>query len=828
MVWFATPGSSNVGSSWGGWGSEQTTKQPDPVSSAAPFSFSSVLGRQIPIVVGTYPVDGIPVIGGAATVTNISGYTQVKLTSLQGLSDVGGTGWLNNDPFSRVALVPIQGASQVASMGYLLAYDPFGDGYKLVQLKVNDEVVFDAEKGFGASTTFRFYGGTQTEADPITKAVIGANAGAWQDFAMIYLDGFSATSPPTVKAVISNAATETGTGGDIAWTGEAPSGILNAFPNGSAYDPAEGVICQILEASDIAGLTEIYLAVLEVDTLAERYRVPLEGSHEYAVYIGFNEYQLSVPIAMPGTGLVMVQLWGAVETPRLSAIYDLATGHLVASSLDTANMMWFTGQQFGQLWVFIGHNFDAGMGVTGVFDPAKGTFDVDPEGVPGRYLTVNGRVTTEFTSFFTATSSFTGDADIYELRFNGDAWTSTLLHSLTGLSGLSASVLWFDPATGYLVVGAALDGSINRWLYIDPEDGSVIDTFDTAKMGFNSVFTLPRLHNRLISLPGFVMMLWSDGDPDDPVYEIISLNIQAKTISTFADEVVPQFTDGGRFQLLIADQGRGLWMSALGEYVWTVHRQPNTIPGSVSLRWMLTKIMSLAGYTPEELTFDGPDWGGDPDPGPDDPDPIDPAVGALDALDFMAETYTVRGSTAAAVDVIDKPERVGASGLEIPLEDADGAVSAIGDFLTDLLTMDWTVVIEWEELTTDGATYLLYLAGDDASLVIERSTAFTGLRVDTREESFNTRNVEINTSHGPGVHKIAVTRTDDFISMSCDGSDVVTQVVAPISMGPIETASFGGDPTEGYGSNNNTFIRKFYLLPPQDDANLPGLSVMVP
>ncbi|MER9356175.1 hypothetical protein NKI61_23230 [Mesorhizobium sp. M0514] len=826
MVWFATPGSSNVGSSWGGWGSEQTTKQPDPVSSAAPFSFSSVLGRQIPIVVGTYPVDGIPVIGGAATVTNISGYTQVKLTSLQGLGDVGGTGWLNNDPFSRVALVPIQGASQVASMGYLLAYDPFGDGYKLVQLKVNDEVVFDAEKGFGASTTFRFYGGTQTEADPITKAVIGTNAGAWQNFAMVYLDGFSATSPPTVKAVISNAATETGTGGDIAWTGEAPSGILNAFPNGSAYDPAEGVIYQIFDPTDIPSLTQIYLAVLDIDTLQERYRVPLEGSGPYAVGRDVNDSQLTIPIAMAGTGLLLIQLYGAEATPRLSGIYDSANGHLIASQIDTANMIWLTVQQFGQLWVFIGHNFDAGMGVTGIFDPAEGTFEVDPEGIPARYLVVNGRVTTEFTSFFTATSSFTGDADIYEMRFNGDAWTSTLLHSLTGLSGLSASVLWFDPATGYLVVGAALDGSINRWLYIDPEDGSVIDTFDTAKMGFNSVFTLPRLHNRLISLPGFVMMLWSDGDPDEPAYEIITLDIQAKTISTFADEVVPRFTVG-EFSYLIADQGRSLWMSALGEYVWTVHRQPNTIPGSVSLRWMLTKIMSLAGYTPEELTFDGPDWGGDPDPDPDDPDPIDPAVGALDALDFLAETYTVHGSTAAAVDVIDKPERVGASGLEIPLEEADGVVSAIGDCLADLLTMYWTVVIEWEELTTDGATYLLYLADvdDNHTIVIERSTAFTGLRVDTHEASNNTRNVEINTSHGPGVHKIAVTRTDAFISMSCDGSDVVTQVVAPISMNPMATASFGGDPTEGYGSNNNTFIRKFYLLPPRDDAYLPGLSV---
>lgn len=71
-----------------------------------------------------------------------------------------------------------------------------------------------------------------------------------------------------------------------------------------------------------------------------------------------------------------------------------------------------------------------------------------------------------------------------------------------------------------------------------------------------------------------------------------------------------------------------------------------------------------------------------------------------------------------------------------------------------------------------------------------------------------------------------MTRTNGFISMSCDGSDVVTQVVAPISMNPMATASFGGDPTDE--SYNNTFIRKMYLLPPRDDADLPGLSIVVP
>jgi hypothetical protein len=201
-----------------------------------------------------------------------------------------------------------------------------------------------------------------------------------------------------------------------------------------------------------------------------------------------------------------------------------------------------------------------------------------------------------------------------------------------------------------------------------------------------------------------------------------------------------------------------------------------------------------------------------------------PPTGFDWSLDFLSETYIDNGSSVAIADIIDKPARVGASGLEILDNDVDGVVSAIGDLFTDFATMDWTVIIEWDEQTTDGATYMLYLADslDNHSLVIERSTAFAGLRVDVHESSFNSRSVEIDTSHGPGVHKIAVTRTDDRISMSCDGAAVVSDIAAPLSMNPMATASFGGDPNDQ--SYNGTFIRRVTLTAPVDDADLPTLS----
>ncbi|WP_192246034.1 hypothetical protein [Mesorhizobium silamurunense] len=205
-----------------------------------------------------------------------------------------------------------------------------------------------------------------------------------------------------------------------------------------------------------------------------------------------------------------------------------------------------------------------------------------------------------------------------------------------------------------------------------------------------------------------------------------------------------------------------------------------------------------------------------------------PPTGIHDwSLDFLSEVYTKDGSSVVLADVIDKPSRVGASGLEILDNDVDGVVSAIGDLLTDFLLVDWTVVIEWQELTTDGATYLLYLfqapGGDGNYIVVERSTAFTSLRVDAHESgSIVTRDVQINTSHGPGVHKIAVTRTNDRLSISCDGSAVDTETASGATLNPMVTASFGGDPADQ--SYNGTYIRSVRLMAPVADASLPGLS----
>jgi hypothetical protein len=301
---------------------------------------------------------------------------------------------------------------------------------------------------------------------------------------------------------------------------------------------------------------------------------------------------------------------------------------------------------------------------------------------------------------------------------------------------------------------------------------------------------------------------------DDGTNSIAALNILGKTISTFASDVVPPFTDATRFLEVIADQGRGQYLTATGEYVWTVNGQPNTTPGEVSVRWIITKLMSLAGYTPDDLIFEG---FGPPDGGGGGPGPVgDP----LASLNFLTEVYTVHGATVTAADVIDKPARVGASGLEILDNDPDGSVLAIGDFLADLITADWTIVIEWEELTSADDTELIYICEsvDHHHIAIDRTgpgdiegyASGSGVRLIANTGPFFT-----------GVHKVAMTRKNAKVSMSTDGSSAATDTSSQ-TINPMEVVSFGG-PADG--SFNRTFIRTVTLYPPQDDdAVLPGLS----
>jgi hypothetical protein len=583
-----------------------TSKPVEPVSAASPFNVSKVLGSSIPIVIGTGKVAGLPVIGGAETTRVITGYDQYPHSS-DGALAAGGSGfdgaldsyppgskWTTGDAFSPTVDVPVYGTQQSAQLGYLLAFDPFGDGYELIRVEINDEVVYDAENGVGASENFRFDGGTQTAVDPITKSILGTKAGAWQRFAMIFLSGYVTDSAPTVKCVISNASTATPGDVELAWITDdvdslasdgAGGGILSA-----AYDIADGIIYQILTANQAPGLTQAWLSALDVQTHVEIYRVPLADSDIYADGI-------PNALAMRGSGYVLVRLAVGSETTSPTRIYNASTGAIVAEWREASDQTidWRCSMQVDGKYVFVGVNFDGSNWVDSFYavaDIAQATLSVSSDATFDIGMVVRGRTLAGSISFFVVGSAPGELGLVHELIFDGDQWTRTLAYTSAG----TVYGIQFDPKTGYLIASVDEGGGTHRIAYVNPDTATLVDSFTGAQSYSGDGALNAYGYERYWAKPGFALF---QRIGTNAVY---LLNIDAKTFSLYA--TIPE-SDSFRVPSGIYDQNRQAWFYGRNDDVWTEHKLPNTIPGAMALEDIITKAMSLCKYTPEELTFDG-------------------------------------------------------------------------------------------------------------------------------------------------------------------------------------------------------------------------------
>ncbi|TPL40704.1 phage tail protein [Mesorhizobium sp. B2-4-6] len=571
---------------------DDTAKQPEPVSADSPYQVTKVLGRSISIVIGTAPVDGIPVIGGARTSSKVTGYETQHIGWGSQSGYPPGTKFIGNGFAGYDAQIPISSSEQVAVLGYLLAFDPFGDGYQLIRLEINDEVVFDAENGIGASETFRFYGGTHSAIDPITKGVIGANAGAWKNFAMVYLDGYASTSAPSVKAVISNAATASGGTQEIVWITDDVVSLASDGAGGgalaAAYDIADGIIYQVLTSFHVPGLTQCYLSALDAGTHIELYRVPLAQSEAYLT--GTAE-----ALAMAGSGFLLIRLAVGSEAQSPTRIYNATTGAIVAEWREASDetIEWRCGMQFGAKFLFAGTDRDiSGSSVSSFYavaDIALSTLAVSSDLTFDIGLAVRGRSLAGSVSFFVA------DADttdlVYELTFDGDAWTRTLAYDAAG----DVYGIHYDPKTGYLIASVDEGGGTHRMAYVDPDSATLVDSFTGSQSYMNSGTLNAYGYERMWAKPGFALF------QKIGTSEVYLLSIEAKSFSLFA--TLPESAD--RVMSGIFDQNRQAWFYGCNDDVWTEHRLPNTIPGSMALSAIITKAAKLGKYDPSELTFDG-------------------------------------------------------------------------------------------------------------------------------------------------------------------------------------------------------------------------------
>jgi hypothetical protein len=207
---------------------------------------------------------------------------------------------------------------------------------------------------------------------------------------------------------------------------------------------------------------------------------------------------------------------------------------------------------------------------------------------------------------------------------------------------------------------------------------------------------------------------------------------------------------------------------------------------------------------------------------------------ALVELDFVNHVYSVAGELVAASEVIDHPEWITDNGLEVlwsnETTEGSGIAHLIGDVLATLLTLDWTIVLEYQEFFDGFITRpFTMLDGGDVTFIEELSLARGNgsdlLRITVQDFDDATpdvfRFVGGGASHGIGIHRIAVTRTNDRLSISVGGEAVRTSTAASTTLALIN-ATIGGN-HEGW-LFNEMILRSLVIYPAQGDPALQVLS----
>ena len=208
------------------------------------------------------------------------------------------------------------------------------------------------------------------------------------------------------------------------------------------------------------------------------------------------------------------------------------------------------------------------------------------------------------------------------------------------------------------------------------------------------------------------------------------------------------------------------------------------------------------------------------------------AAASIAALDFVAGTYVVNGSTVAAADIIDHPEWITGSGIEVRTAnestEGDGIVHFIGDVLDLLLTLDWTIVAEYQELAADGATRILVMQDGAITfadfLMIERENSGNGLGItvdDFDDGGSIYRAVNDGAPRAEGIHRIAFTRTSAHLASSVDGDAVVEDATASAGVVAINATIGAGD---GEFLFNDLNFRSITIYPAGANSQLPALS----
>ncbi len=193
------------------------------------------------------------------------------------------------------------------------------------------------------------------------------------------------------------------------------------------------------------------------------------------------------------------------------------------------------------------------------------------------------------------------------------------------------------------------------------------------------------------------------------------------------------------------------------------------------------------------------------------------------ALNFVAGTYVFDSVSYTAAQVVDHDEFITANGLEIPTSTVGGSVELIlAPVKARLATCNWTMLVIINVLTAGDKDYIFTETNAAETFWIEVVNWGTWY-CDCSDGNFSMAEDTVN-SQTSGIHKFAVTRINNKVSVSVDGHTVVsdtTAVTLPVFGFPMTKFFFGG---YSGGSEAGFYLRSCAIYDAIGDSLLPALS----
>lgn len=557
-----------------------------------------VYGRPIPIIIGTAPVDGIPVYGTALQIVE---RTETVTPYTSGAVSSGGGGLAVYNP--QPTVIVTYDVKTVVSTGVLLADDRFSVPYQLVQLKVGDDIVFDKQSGINASVNADFYDGTQTEVNTLAEAISG-RAFQHRDHISVNLNGYEADTVPAIKTVISDNAAGTQTATSFTWTGTEPDGYWpHTYYQYGGYDPVDETIYQIMPTGTVTGQSETWLVAIDARARTEKYRVPVEFDFNWGNTAGGF-------MVLPGGAIMAIRARDSGSGDYYLFVIDCVTGRTLAQWLDTepVRTYWKASDRFGTKFVMVGGNYPGDKLYTAVYDTLTQTLTVESQTLAA-HQTMRGRRSVNFTSFFVVVASGSTGKYVYEVRYDGADWNSYYLFTTVG----ACKGAVYDRGSELLAV-VDVAGSLSTVKAIDPGTGSIEFTFDAITGSITSGFANGKAQDYVVrqyAQDGYVFLTKENSDYD----EIMIFGMQTRSSGVWADLEGLLPTTVRDAPLVIADQSLGSIFfgdSTIGgtdltftDATWKNYPVGSFTPQTVSLQTALTKLYGLRGWSASQLTFEG-------------------------------------------------------------------------------------------------------------------------------------------------------------------------------------------------------------------------------